>query len=402
MVWCYILYMEKNMRSEQIRFIMENEATLSYISTAYEDNDKKNMLIIIQDLDLNGANVVLLELLKAYNHNTSAEWNFWVIAPTDGEFAEKLTRIGASVFVRKNVYCDSAYREFLQQSFEIVFLNTSSVHYYSTYFVNCETKVIWWFHESEDQLRNSGGVSVHPALLGDNFKICSVTKRVQNGLQTLYGINSAILPMAVNDCKEKEFNSDAKVTFDSRDEVVKFFIPAAYTYIKGQDILLEAIATLPEEYRRKSQFIFAGYHLPKQEEYYRICKEMSEKLSNVVFSDALDRDDVFRLYNECDCVVAPSRVDSTPTTIVEAMMFEKICLVSSGAGISEVMQDCQSGFVFENQNVEELVKRLYLIISDRDALSSISINGRKIYEDIFESKKVVGTFSRIIDELIEG
>lgn len=388
------------MCSKEILYVMEEEATSSYISPKYNDNYNKNMLIIIQDLDLNGANVVLLELLKIYK--TNGEWNYWVIAPTEGEFVEKLTDIGASVFVRKNVYCDNEYRKFLQKSFDIVFLNTSSVHYYSTYFVNCETRVLWWFHESEDQLRNSGGVSVHPALLGDNFKICSVTKRVQNGLQTLYGISSTILPMAVDDCKKKEYNFDEKVTFDPRKEIVKFFIPAAYTYIKGQDILLEAIATLPEEYRRKSQFIFAGYHLPKQEEYYRICKEMSEKLSNVVFSDALDRDDVYRLYNECDCVVAPSRVDSTPTTIVEAMMFEKICLVSSGAGISEVMQDCQSGFVFENQNVEELVKRLYLIISDRDALSSISINGRKIYEDIFESKKVVGTFSRIIDELIEG
>lgn len=388
------------MCSKEILYVMEEEATSSYISPKYNDNYNKNMLIIIQDLDLNGANVVLLELLKIYK--TNGEWNYWVIAPTEGEFVEKLTDIGASVFVRKNVYCDNEYRKFLQKSFDIVFLNTSSVHYYSTYFVNCETRVLWWFHESEDQLRKSGGVSVHPALLGNNFNICSVTKRVQIGLKSLYGINSTILPMAVEDCQGKEFGSNAKVSFDCQIDVVKFFIPAAYTYIKGQDILLEAIATLPEEYRRKSQFIFAGYHLPKQEEYYRICKEMSEKLSNVVFSDALDRDDVYRLYNECDCVVAPSRVDSTPTTIVEAMMFEKICLVSSGAGISEVMQDCQNGFVFENQNVEELVKRLYLIISDRDALSSISINGRKIYEDIFESKKVVGTFSRIIDELIEG
>lgn len=378
------------MQVEDIVVMMQQEATQFYYSDIFDSKSNGiNMLVIIQDLDLNGANVVLVELLRLLKEKNCC--NYYIISPSDGEYREKFLEIGANIAIRQNVNCNSEYRLFLQNAFDLVFMNTSSVHYYSTFFVNCKTKVIWWFHESEEQLSSSQGVSVHPFLLGDNFYLCGVTQKVLNGLKKLYGVDAEFLPMAVKDCRQNypAINSD----------MVEFLIPSAYTYIKGQDILLQAIAMLPEEYRNKTRFTFVGYHLSKQDAFFNACKKLAGELSCVSFLDAMDREKVYEMYSKCDCIIAPSRVDSTPTSIVEAMMFGKICLVSSNAGISDYLTDCVNGFVFESENIEELFKRLILIISDKSGLDEVAERGRKRYEEIFECEAVLNRFQKILAKM---
>lgn len=334
----------------------------------------KKMLVITPDLSLNGANVVLLELLELLKENMRIH----VIASEEGQFGDRLAKLGISYEVKPVV--NSGFMK--EDSYDLVFLNTSSVHYYAMFFQNREIPVHWWFHESYEQLSGQKENFAHLALLSDNFRFYGVTPRVIRGLQDLYGVNVQLLPMAVKDVS-KEIANDKAV------EKPIVFFPGAYTYIKGQDIMLAAIDMLPKQLAGQFQFVFAGYKLPAQEEYYQKIKQMAEAIPEVVMIDQISREEVYQYYRNCICVVAPSRVDSTPTTIVEAMMHEKLCIVSSGAGMSELMTDCQNGFVFPNENVEELFKRLLLVLSDYRNLSAIAQNGRKLYEDYFLPERVI-------------
>lgn len=368
---------------------MRTEATAFFTCDNYKyDDSSKNMLVVMQDLDLNGANVVLKELLEAYNKDR--KWQLWVISPTQGLFLNQMLGIGANVAIRENVYCDPEYREFMQDSFDLVFMNSSSVHYYAMYFINCKVPVLWWFHESEEQLSRAGASMIHLGLLSDNFTICSVMPLVQRAIRKLYGIDSIVFPMLV---KESEILGTKK------DDKVRFFCPSGYSWIKGQDIMLEAITRLPKEFADKSEFIFAGYQFRGQSEYFERLKSLAERLPNVKILEAIDRSEVYKIYAECDCVAAPSRIEPTPTTIVEGLMFRKLCLVSDKTGISEFMTDCVNGFIFENENVDELFKRLLLIISEVDNLSPIGQNGRKIYDEIFAEDKGVERLAAVIEEI---
>lgn len=332
-----------------------------------------NMLVITPDLSLNGANIVLIELLEILSENYSLE----VLASEGGQIENQLQKLNIEYRICPSVNKNNVPLE----KYDEILLNTSSVHFYAPFFQNTLIPVHWWFHESYEQLSCEKENFVHLCLLSDNFHFYGVTPKVIRGLKDLYNVDAALLPMPIKDTYQSVVNS-----IECPQKII--FIPGAYTYIKGQDILLTAINRLPQNIADDFEFVFAGYRLPSQDEYYIRLKELSKRFSNVTMLDSLSREDIYNYYQKSICVVAPSRVDSTPTTIVEALMHQKICLVSQGAGISELMTDCVNGFIYPTDNVDELFKRLLFILHDYQTLDDIALAGRQLYCDYFEPEKI--------------
>lgn len=374
---------------KRIMEFIQADAAACFLPEQQPQDEMKKMLVIIPDLELTGAMTVLMDLLPIFQ--SRGIFLYVLSAGEDGKFREKLTKQGAVVFIRPYVICDTSYRHFLQEAFDWVFLNSASCFYYAYYFMNQRVRVFWWLHETKEQLDTMQTEFLNLRLLSDNFTLLGVTKRVVQGIKERFYIDIESLPMPVADCfKENE---------ECTEEKVLFFMPAAYTYIKGQDILLKAIIMLPEEYKKKAQFAFCGYRLPGQETYYQNIKEIAQKIPEVVFLDELERNEVYEWYRRCDCVLAPSRVDATPTTVVEAMMHQKLCIVSDAAGISAYITDCVNGFVFPSTNEEELVKRILLIIEARYELGKVAKAGRKIYEENFSVDAIAGKVDKIIGDI---
>ena len=376
---------------KKIMEYIKADAAAVFLPERQPEDSAKKMLVIVPDLELTGAMTVLMDLLPVFQ--SKGIFLYILSAGEDGKFREKLTEQGTVVFIRPYVICDSDYRHFLQEAFDFVFLNSSSCFYYAYYFMNQPVKVFWWFHETKEQLDTQKEL-LNLRLLSDNFTLLGVTERVVQGMKERFYIDIENLPMPVHDCYQESGKN--------REEKVLFFMPAAYTYIKGQDILLKAIIMLPEEYLEKAQFVFCGYCLPGQETFYRNIKEIARKIPEVVFLDELERSEVYEWYRRCDCVIAPSRVDATPTTIVEAMMHQKLCIVSDAAGISSYMKDCVNGFVFPSTNAQELFKRILLVIEARNELEKVAKAGRKVYEENFSIDAVAGKVDKMIGESYDG
>lgn len=367
---------------------LSKEAENLFIPRKLKHSSARSMLIIIPDLRLGGTLTVLMELFALFD---GCGYQLFVISSEDGQYRDKLVCAGAVVAIRPYVACTQRYRNFLQSAFDCVFLNSAACYYYIYYFINTDVKTIWWFHETKTQLETMQGNFPHLGLLSKNIQIAGVTQAVCRGIQKSYGIKTHVLPMPIadqrNPCKEREISDGRTI----------FFIPAAYTYIKGQDILLKTIAQMPESYMNKSTFVFCGYQLTDQSAYYDALKRLASLLENVVFIGELDKVEVYAWYQKCNCVIAPSRVDATPTTIVEAMMFEKPCIVSQAAGISEYMQDCINGLIFPVEDQTELLKRIMLIIEEPALACEIAAQGRKIYEQNF-SIPAVSEKLRLLDK----
>lgn len=342
-------------------------------------SNNKTMLVIVPDLDLNGAQTVLCELLNL----KYSDYRIVILSPSDGEYRSTYSKQGYDIVVKPYVSASDEFRTFLQTSFDLIFINSSSCILYLYYFINTKVRVLFWLHESKEQLESTQTNFINPHLLSNNITFYGVIKRVQRGIKELYSYDIEILHMPIKDLS-KEVTCDPcqlKSKYNVPDDKVLFFIPGAYTYIKGQDILLEAITKLPETFFRKSFFVFCGYELEGQKEYYKSIHALADKLNNVLMLEKLPREEVYNWYNAADCVVAPSRIDSTPTTIIEAMMFHKLTLVSKGAGISEYIKDCIDGFVFGD--LDELNKRLLLIIDNPAALTQVREAGYMIYKKYF-------------------
>ncbi|MBR5598275.1 MAG: glycosyltransferase family 4 protein [Lachnospiraceae bacterium] len=369
---------------EDLMVKLSKEASQIYDSKLPEK--EKKMLVIVPDLRLSGAMTVMKELLELALWE---KYEIYMISSEDGEYREKMLQMGVNIIIRPYVYCSEEYREVLRESFDLIFVNSAGCYYYVYYFLNTKTKVLWWFHETKTQLEIMQKDFLNLSLLSSNIQIAGVTPAVQEGVQELYGKNIKLLSMPIQDKRKKEF-------IVKENEQVIFFIPAALTSIKGQDLLIKAITMLPEEFQKKSKFYFCGYSLPGQKEYGEtICKAI-EMLPNAEFLGSIDKSQVYEWYEICDCVLAPSRVDATPTTIVEAMMFQKLCIVSDATGISKFMQDCVNGFVFPSENVQELLKRILLVIAEKNNLSAIAQAGRYVYEDHFSTQVITEQLKDII------
>lgn len=343
-----------------------------------------DILIITPDLSLNGANVALMELMRLF---AQKKFNMWIMASEDGGFRKQAESMNARVIISPYVKSD-VEKSVLKHEFRFVFLNSSSVHYYALYFQNTQIPVYWWFHESFEQLNSSRDNFVHLSMLSSNFTFLAVTDKVARGLSDLYGVRPEILPMPI---AEPSYINDSKPGNDR----ITFFMPASYTYIKGQDVLLKAVGRLPAEYIERSEFILAGYKIPTQEQYYDIIRKMCALLGNVRMTDEIPREEVYRIYGQCDCVIAPSRTDSTPTTAAEGLMFGKICIVSDGTGISEYITDGTDGLVFKSEDADELSGIIMRIIDNFSGFKNIGTEGRKLYEKYFEPGTVLDRINKI-------
>lgn len=364
---------------------LEKEAQTIYLPNEGINVEAQKMLIVVHSLKLGGSLVVLLELMEMLKEQ---RYQFYVISAEDGPYREKVLAVGAVLIIRPFVVCSDAYKHILQENFDYVLINSLTCYYYIYYFINTKTKVIWWFHETVIQLEMVRNEFPNLNLLSDNIKIVGVMDIVRAGVKKIYGREIGLLHMPLKDCTDLyEKKAQDKVTF---------FIPAGYTYIKGQDVLLQAIAHMPENYRVRSQFVFCGYQVDAQKEYYERLCEIAERFGNVKILGELEKAEVYQWYKNSDCVIAPSRVDAGPSAIAEGMMFGCYCIVSNATGISDYIKDCENGFVFPSENTEELLKRIMIVIAEKDNLRFIAENGRRLYEERFLPERVLEQWEKSV------
>ncbi len=349
----------------------------------------KRLLCITPDFNNSGAPLALIGLLKILMSKNI--YCIKVITYGDGPLMSSYEALLGrdNIEVLNGLNPTPEFRHKLQNNYDIIFLNTAAVYPFSFYFQNTEIPVYWWIHEAPEMINDSFPAFPNPHLLSPNFSLFVPSKGAAEWFNKQYAFNISVLPVSVCD----SYPSVDDIPVQIPEDKIIFFIPGAYSYIKGQDILLSAIASLPDDFRNNSLFVFCGYTLDKQTEYKNHIIEKAAETDNVLMLEDLPQKYVYALMQRSHCIVAPSRIDCLPTTIVEGLMFKKICLVSDHTGISYYINDCVNGFIFSDQ--DELVKRLLLIISDHKQISSISNKGYELYLSVFSPSAV----SAVLDDI---
>ena len=107
-------------------------------------------------------------------------------------------------------------------------------------------------------------------------------------------------------------------------------------------------------------------------------------MERVRFIGRVDEDELRWLYGNCDVFVAPSRFESFGLILVEAMMFSKPAVGCSTGGMAEVVDDGVTGLLVEPDNVDELVRALETLITERDVRLRLGARGRQEFETRFD------------------
>lgn len=108
----------------------------------------------------------------------------------------------------------------------------------------------------------------------------------------------------------------------------------------------------------------------------------------------------YRWFRSADVLISASDVESLPRSILEAMTFGVPVLAADVFGVSEVVTDGETGWLFEARNARDLRSGITraLEISAAD-LAEMSRNCRQVSADNFDGKNYAKEFAKLIFDL---
>lgn len=348
----------------------------------------KKMIVLLPCLEGAGGISVLRNLLEVLKKN---DYEITVISQLEGEMRKSFECMGLTVQIEPDMLQEKFLSSVTQA--DEIFINTLQMILVVQKLNGCKTQVRWWIHEPPAYFRVCKDLIPERFFeqLAENVKVYAAGNLVYDHIRKVYGYDAEVLNFGVKDIASSMEKREQKIK-----ERIRFLLPSFYfDYLKGQDLLLKAITALPQEYLERSEFFFMGHVEEDQQGLYGIIQRLEQAWGNIHYLPPREHEQMLELMNQMDCLVAPSREDATNACIVEGMMLSKLCICSDMTGVSRYLQDCVSGLVFPTENVEELIKRIMLVISSFDELGVIGQNGRRVYETVFSQ----GAFEKRVWEL---
>jgi glycosyltransferase involved in cell wall biosynthesis len=141
----------------------------------------------------------------------------------------------------------------------------------------------------------------------------------------------------------------------------------------------------------------------QEAELKRMAKELGVE-DKVIFVGRVKHDDIKKYYSIVDAFVYPrisKRITElvTPLKPLESMAMEKIVLGSDVGGIKELVTNGQTGFLFEKENVDDLVDKMLYIAQNLSSLDPMRKNARKYVVEERNWFKICHRYLNIYKEL---
>jgi glycosyltransferase involved in cell wall biosynthesis len=169
------------------------------------------------------------------------------------------------------------------------------------------------------------------------------------------------------------------------------------TYYKGFEHLLRACAQCPG----------VDVHLVGAGEELGTLRSLSKELgvdSRVTFHGALSDPELAEQYAACDCLCLPSieRTEAFGIVLLEAMLFERACVVSDvkGSGMSWVVEDGVTGYTVPPGDSAALAGQLEAMGRERIETRRLGHEARLAFDRRFHIQRSAEAVLRLYRELI--
>ena len=170
-------------------------------------------------------------------------------------------------------------------------------------------------------------------------------------------------------------------------------------YRKAQDILLDAIIKMPIKYKSKIKIIIVGKPFKQSISFAEKVKILRNQIENIEWIYEMSQKELDVFYKDIDVLVCPSRDDPMPIVVTQAMMHEKVCIVSEHVGQAEFIEESENGFVIPNEDSSKLMDILMWLLDNREQCALIGKASRKIYEKEFSEEIMERQLSKILREM---
>ena len=351
-----------------------------------QERGKGDILLISHELSRTGAPVVLQDMAVTLRKQG---YRITLAAAQDGPLRPEFTQAGFPVVI-DNTICDLGSKDlgFCQLLIDHALLavaNTVETYKVVMSNIGTENKILWWLHEALEAFQVKKDIL--PKHLTENIRVLFVADFVRSNMkQAGLSYEGSILHYGVHAVKQQKIPH----------ETVNFICVGAYCRRKGQDLLADAVSRLPLDVMQHSRFYFVG---PGSE--YSLAasiRKMSAAFPNVFYFEDMPREQLQKLYEEMDCLIVSSRDDPLPVVAAENMSLGHTCIVSSNTGTADLITDGENGFVFQNEDVQDLMAKIIYVVQHQEQLEWIGQRSENLFHQYFD----MSVFERKVTTLVEA
>ena len=146
---------------------------------------------------------------------------------------------------------------------------------------------------------------------------------------------------------------------------------------KNLKIVIQALAMLKKKNIIFDLHVIGGFKTKRYEKEIHSLIHDNGLTAQIKFYGWLTGEQILGIYDKCGIFILPSRNETLPVSIGEAMAQGKVVIASNVGAVSEMIKDEISGLLFESNNVEQLTTVIKLLDNNPNLVESISANAMK-------------------------
>lgn len=378
---------------DDIREVLGNETATFPLRTYFPGScenakrtcNKKRVVLLSHDLSYTGATIVLLyfaDVLLARGYQVTFS------SAEGGNLIKNLQQRKIPVVIDENLRVRYIEEIDWLKAYDLIVVNTIEfMHFLLHHDIN--VPIFWWLHDSEMLYHMRNMVKLKQINL-EGIYVYAVGNVAQRAFQYYWPeADVKILPYGLPDFY-------AAKSADEPSERIVFSLVGGLVERKGQDVFLEAIAHLPDDYRKKCMFYIAG---DGQGGFARKIKEQAASLEGVRYLGKLNREEIKKLYAVSSVLVCPSRSDTLPVVVAEAFMNYVPVIVSVSTGMAQYIHQGDNGILVRTDSSEDLAKKIIWMIDHKERFAEMGKRARKRYERYFSMDVFSHRVSKILGDM---
>ena len=350
---------------------------------------RPRVLFVSHETTLSGAPIQLVHLAGWLQ---TAGWNICVATPDEGPISEMLAAAGVPAVVEPTLLTDLDHAWLRKQcrDFDVIVANTIA-SWPAVRAAHLEKRPsLWYLHETLVAVRLLQAIPEMRSALKLADLLVTPTQQTARIYQGLTDAPIEVVPYGI---------PRPPGSSGSESGAERFLTLGSFEPRKGQDVLLEAIHRLEPATRQRCVFRMAGRVLDA--EFYDALKKRGADLDQVELIDALDHASALALLNETDVVVLPSRDETMPIVILEAMGLGKAVISTDVGGVREWLRDGLNGLLVEKENPRALADALAICAGQPEFARQIAATGRRTFDRHFTLHRFGWRFAALITSLHE-
>ncbi|MCI8981912.1 MAG: glycosyltransferase family 4 protein [Hungatella sp.] len=350
--------------------------------------NKSDILLISHGYSYTGVPVALYNMAMVLK---KMGYSVLMAAMEGGPLSKELESSGIDYIDDLEMFYQTNNFTSMLSMFKVVVIGTFALYHFVISLDIKEIPVLWWIHETYAQYY----VGKEELPQKDNIKFFAGGNRVKKIFNNYYEkVKIKNLQYCIPDSHDA-----ADKNLQNKKENLVVAIIGTIEYRKAQDILLDAIIKMPIKYKSKIKIIIVGKPFKQSISFAEKVKILRNQIENIEWIYEMSQKELDVFYKDIDVLVCPSRDDPMPIVVTQAMMHEKVCIVSEHVGQAEFIEESENGFVIPNEDSSKLMDILMWLLDNREQCALIGKASRKIYEKEFSEEIMERQLSKILREM---